>query len=79
MMSLPEINDHLCAFLVAPLTHGSRPAPFRVATITSGDAGPILLDQIRGIDRERLAKSLGKLDQPTLSQALTVLRELFVG
>jgi mRNA interferase MazF len=77
VVSPPEINDHLPVMLVAPLTSGSRAAPFRVATTFQGKAGLMLLEQVRAVDARRLVRKVGQLDPSTLSAALTVLRSLF--
>jgi len=77
IVSPPEINDHLRVFLVAPLTSGSRPAPFRIATQVGGKDGLMLLEQIRSVDGNRLVKKIGQLDRLTLQAALGVLRALF--
>ena len=63
--------------LVAPLTSGSRPAPFRVPTTVNGQPGLMLLEQIRAVNINRLVKWVGQLDRLTLSSALAVLRALF--
>jgi mRNA interferase MazF len=77
IVSPPEINDNLRVFLVAPLTSGSRPAPFRIATDVNGKPGLMLLEQIRSVDSDRLIKRTGQLDRLTLNAALAVLRALF--
>ena len=77
VVSPPEINDNLPTMLVAPLTSGSRPAPFRVATSFAGKSGLMLLEQVRVVDVRRLAKKVGQIDRLTLSAALAVLRSLF--
>ncbi len=77
VVSPPEINDNLPTMLVAPLTSGSRPAPFRVATTFAGKSGLMLLEQVRVVDARRLAKKVGQIDRLTLSAALAVLRSLF--
>jgi mRNA interferase MazF len=77
IVSPPEINDHLRVVLVAPLTSGSRSAPFRVATEVNGQSGLMLLEQIRAVDSDRLVKHQGHLDRLTLNAALAVLRALF--
>lgn len=77
VVSPPEINDHLRVLLVAPLTSGSRPAPFRIATSVNNQPGLMLLEQIRAVDANRLIKKLGTIDALTLKAALAVLRALF--
>ena len=77
VVSPPEINDNLPVMLVAPLTSGSRPAPFRVATTLAGTSGLMLLEQVRVVDARRLVRKVGQIDRLTLSAALAVLRSLF--
>jgi mRNA interferase MazF len=77
VISPPELHDHLRTVLAAPMTTGSRPAPFRAPIRFQGTDGLILLDQIRALDRTRLVRRLGAATGPTLAQALAVLRELF--
>ncbi len=77
VLSPPELNKHLSTMIVAPLTSGSLPMPFRVATSFDGKSGLMLLEQIRAVDTERLVRKVGKIDRLTLSAALGVLRALF--
>lgn len=77
VISPPEMHDHLRTAMIAPMTTGSHPAPFRIAVRHGGKAGLILLDQIRAIDKARLVKRSGMLNVATLSAALATLREVF--
>ena len=77
VVSPNELNAHLRTFIVAPLTTGSHPYPFRVPCKFQGKAGHVVLDQVRTVDEERLIKRLGPLSPLALGQALTVLREMF--
>jgi mRNA interferase MazF len=77
IVSPSELNDHLSTMIVAPLTSGGRPMPFRVAMTFTGKAGLMLLEQVRTVDARRLVKKVGKIDRLTLSAALAVLRALF--
>src|SRR5580658_7256299 len=63
--------------LAPPMTTGSRLAPFRIAITHGGKKGLILLDQMRAVDKVRLAKKLGAVSLKTLTSALTTLQELF--
>jgi mRNA interferase MazF len=77
VVSPDELNAHLRAFIVAPMTTGAHHYPFRVACHFGGRSGHVVLDQIRTVDRERMIRRLGRLLPVTLGRALTVLQEMF--
>lgn len=77
VVSPAELHDHLRTVVVAPMTTGSRPAPFRVAITFGGRRGLVLLDQIRTLDKTRLLRRLGVAPPATLTATLAILRELF--
>ena len=77
IVSPDELNANLRTFIVAPLTTGGHPYPFRVACKFQGRSGHIVLDQIRTVDRDRLVRRLGKLSSSTLAGALAILQEMF--
>jgi mRNA interferase MazF len=78
VVSPAELNDHLRTVIVAPMTSKGRAAPFRVPVTHAGTKGLILLDQVRTVDKVRLAKRLGAVSAKTLSAALATLQEVFV-
>ena len=59
VVSPAEMHDHLRTVLVAPMTTAGREAPFRIGVNHGGRKGLILLDQVRAVDKTRLAKKLG--------------------
>jgi mRNA interferase MazF len=71
------MHDHLRTVLVAPMTTAGRDAPFRIGIHHGGRKGLILLDQIRAVDKTRLAKKLGTAPAKTLTATLRTLQELF--
>ena len=77
VVSPDELNAHIGTFIIAPLTTGSHPYPFRIACRFAGKDGHVVLDQLRTVDRERLVKRLGALTAPTLAKVLGVLQEMF--
>ena len=77
IISPPEINDYLRTVVVAPMTSGARPAPFRVQLRFQGRDGLVVLDQIRTLDRVRLLRRLGAINSGRLTAILSALRELF--
>ena len=77
IISPAEMHDYLRTVIVAPMTTGSRPAPFRIPVTFEGKTGLILLDQIRTLDKSRLAKRLGAVTSKTISAALAALQAAF--
>lgn len=77
VISPAEMNDHLRTAVVAPMTTGARPAPFRIPLRFQGKDGLVLLDQIRTLDKSRLLRRLGSMNGTTLTSTLSALRELF--
>ena len=77
VVSPAEMHDHLRTVIVAPMTSKSRPAPFRVPLTHGGQKGLILLDQVRAVDKTRLAKKLGAVSAKTLLGTLGTLQEVF--
>jgi mRNA interferase MazF len=71
------MNEHLRTVVVAPMTTGSRPAPFRIPLTFQRKGGLILLDQLRTLDRVRLVKRLGAVKAETLGAVLGGLQAMF--
>jgi mRNA interferase MazF len=77
VISPDEMNRHIETVLVAPMTTKGRPYPTRVPVRFGRKKGQIALDQIRTIDKQRLIKRMGKIDQATADSVLSVLAEMF--
>jgi mRNA interferase MazF len=77
VVSPPEMHDHLKTLLIAPMTTGSKPAPFRIPVTFEKKKGLILLDQMRSVDKSRLVKKMGSVSDKTLTETLSVLQEVF--
>jgi mRNA interferase MazF len=77
VVSPDELNSYLRTFIVAPLTSGGHPYPFRVPCKFAGRSGYVVIDQIRTVDHERLVRRLGKLSPSTLARVLAILQEMF--
>ena len=76
-MSPDELNAHLRTFIVAPLTTGGHPYPFRVRCRFENKDGHVVADQLRAVDRDHLVKQLGTLPETTLNELLRVLQAMF--
>jgi mRNA interferase MazF len=77
VVSTAEMHDHLRTVIVAPMTTKRRAAPFRIGVTHGGQKGLILLDQMRAVDKTRLAKKLGTVSAKTLTSTLNTLQEVF--
>ena len=77
VVSPPDIHDFLDIVIVAPMTTGSHPAPYRLDVVFNEKPNRILLEQIRTIDKSRLLRRLGEIDRKTTNVALGILREMF--
>lgn len=77
VVSPDEMNRHVRTVVVAPLTTAGRPYPSRMPVRFAGRDGQIVLDQLRTVDKARLAKRLGALRPQETVAVLDVLREFF--
>ncbi len=77
VISPDEMNRHIATTIVAPMTTKGRSYPSRVACEFQGKDGLIVLDQIRTVDKIRLVRRLGRIDEQTQASVLAVLAELF--
>jgi mRNA interferase MazF len=77
VVSPDELNQYLRTVVVAPLTTGGHPYPFRVAFRFQRRQGFVVLDQLRIVDSQRLVRRLGKLSPAAASESLRTLREMF--
>ncbi len=78
VVSPDDLNVHLRTVIVAPLTKGSHPYPYRVPCRFAGREGFIVLDRIRTVDTERFGRRLGRLTPAPLHRALEVLQAMFI-
>lgn len=77
VISPDEMNRYIATVIVAPLTTKGRSYPSRVECHFQGKDGHIALDQICTIDKLRLVRRLGRLEEHTQTDVLTVLAEMF--
>ena len=77
VISPDEMNHHIDTVIVAPMTTKGKSYPTRIPVRFRGKSGQIVLDQIRTVDKSRLVKRLGKIDETTRAQVLALLAELF--
>lgn len=77
VVSPDELNRSLGTFVVAPMTTGGHPYPFRIPCRFQRKSGFVVLDRVRTVDTDRLVRRLGTISSPTLKKCLAALREMF--
>ena len=77
VISPDEMNRFIRTVIVAPMTTKGAAYPTRVACKFQGKHGQIVLDQIRTVDKSRLVTKLGKLENQTQGEVLSILAEMF--
>ena len=78
VISPDEMNRNIRTMIIAPMTTKSHDYPSRVKLSFQGKQGWIVLDQIRTVDRRRLARKLGKISDLTIRKLKSVLAEMLV-
>jgi mRNA interferase MazF len=77
VVSPDEMNRHLATVIIAPLTSTIRGYASRVGCVFDNRAGEIALDQMRAVDKSRLIKLMGKIQDSESQQVLSVLQVMF--
>ena len=77
VISPDPMNDKLKTVIVAPMTTALRGWPTRIQITHDKKTGEVALDQLRTIDKSRLGKSYGELDELFQPAVLNCLAEIF--
>jgi mRNA interferase MazF len=77
VISPDEMNLNIQSVIIAPITSTNVIYPTRISFELLGKERVIVLDQIRTIDKIRLVKRIGKIDEPTQAKVLETLQEMF--
>jgi mRNA interferase MazF len=78
IVSPNEMNKHLATIVVCPITSQSKNYPTRVCFDLEGQINWVVIDQIRTIDKSRVTKTIGHLDNEMIEQVKDVIRETYV-
>lgn len=77
VISPDETNRHLNTVIVTAMTTAQKNYPTRADCVFKRKKGQIALDQIRTIDKLRLIKKLGTLDEAVSKKVSQALVEIF--
>jgi mRNA interferase MazF len=77
IISPDAMNKVLNTVIIAPLTSTQKGYPSRVFSNFKGKKGEVVLDQLRTVDKIRLVKKLGQIDNKTAQNIKLVLLTMF--
>ncbi len=63
VVSPDDMNTALSRVIIAPITIAGQPMGCRPEVVFAGKSARILLDQVRCVDKIRLVKKMGKIDE----------------
>ncbi len=78
VISPNEMNKYLRTVVVAPMTTSSKKYPTRIKIKHDNKIGWIVLDQIRTIDRQRIIRVFGELQDLEIQELKSVLKETYI-
>ena len=78
IISPDEMNKNISTAIIAPMTTQSHSYPSRILLKFTGKDAWIVLDQLRTVDRKRLIKKLGEIEQKTINQVKSIIKEMLV-
>ena len=78
VISPDEMNKYLRTVVIAPMTTSSKQYPTRVKIKHENKTGWIVLDQIRTIDRQRVIRSFGEIQDSEIKELKSVLKETYI-
>ena len=78
VISPDEMNQNIQTIIIAPMTNKSHKYPTRVPVTVQNKKGWIVLDQIRTVDNKRLIKKIGKINNETIKEVKSIIKEMLV-
>jgi mRNA interferase MazF len=78
IISPDDMNKHIETVIIAPMTTKSHKYPTRVRIDFQNKVGWIVLEQIRAVDKKRLIKRVGELDEHKSAEIKKVIMEMLV-
>ena len=78
VISPDEINHNLRTVVIAPMTTKNSSYPTHVKVKHNNQAGWVVFDQIRTIDKVSIVKVLGNLNASEIAACKSVIKETFI-
>ncbi len=77
IISPDEMNEYISTVIIAPMTSRIKNYPSRITCKFKRAKGQIILDQIRTVDKIRLIKKIGVIDDKSQYKVIQILQEMF--
>lgn len=77
VISPNEMNYNIGTVIIAPMTTKGKPYPTRIPCKFRGKQGMVVLDQMRTVDKRRLVKRMGKIEEKIHEQMIDALIRMF--
>jgi mRNA interferase MazF len=77
VVSPDELNRHVETAIIAPISTTRAKYPTRVEIEFLNGSRHVVLDQIRTVEKDRLAKKIGELDAAARKRVIDTLIQLF--
>ena len=77
VVSPNEMNHNIQNVIIAPLSSVTAQYPTRIVVSFLNNERAIILDQLRTVDKIRLVKKIGEIDQSAQTATLERLQEFF--
>ena len=78
VISPNEMNKNIQTVIIAPMTTKSHKYPSRVECKFENKDAWVVLDQIRTVDKIRLIKKLGTINEDTIIKVKNIIKEMLV-
>ncbi len=77
VISPDEMNRWIKTVIVAPMTTKGQAYPTRLFCTFDGKDNQLVFDQIRTVDKGRLARKLGRINESTQDEVIALLAQMF--
>ena len=74
-----DLNMYLTIVVIAPITSTIRNYPYRVLCSVAGREGEIATDQIRTVDKSRIKRKIGELNNREIEELKEVFKRIGIG
>ena len=78
IVSPNEMNKYLHTIVISPMTSSLKAYPTRIPVTHNNKKGMIVIDQIRTVDKKRIIRILGTLNENEIKKTKAIIKETYV-